>query len=105
MDDPSFCNFELRLLGMRGDDEDDLEEERVEVFGNTASPRINGSQPEKKTEPDDDAVAGKAPEDTERDRDDSLHKTNRECVQNTHDDDDDGEQCGERQSNVRAPSQ
>ncbi|BAF06121.1 Os01g0741800 [Oryza sativa Japonica Group] len=56
MDDPSFCNFELRLLGMRGDDEDDLEEERVEVFGNTASPRIDGSQPETKTEPDDDGT-------------------------------------------------
>ncbi|BAF12355.1 Os03g0436500, partial [Oryza sativa Japonica Group] len=56
MDDPSSCNFELRLLGMRGDDEDDLEEERVEVFGNTASPRIDGSQPETETEPDDDGT-------------------------------------------------
>uniref|UniRef100_A0A0E0LH04 RRM domain-containing protein n=1 Tax=Oryza punctata TaxID=4537 RepID=A0A0E0LH04_ORYPU len=43
MDDPSSCNFELRMMGMRGDNEDDLEEDRVEVFGNTASPPLDGS--------------------------------------------------------------
>uniref|UniRef100_A0A0E0LH62 Uncharacterized protein n=1 Tax=Oryza punctata TaxID=4537 RepID=A0A0E0LH62_ORYPU len=53
MDDPSSCNFELRMMGMQGDDEDDLEEDRVEVFGNTAPPPLDGSQPE--LEPDDDA--------------------------------------------------
>uniref|UniRef100_A0A0D9WV66 Uncharacterized protein n=1 Tax=Leersia perrieri TaxID=77586 RepID=A0A0D9WV66_9ORYZ len=54
MDDPTSSNYELRLIGMRGDDEEDLEEERVEVFGNTQSPRVDATPPE--TEPDDDGT-------------------------------------------------
>ncbi|BAD61332.1 hypothetical protein [Oryza sativa Japonica Group] len=58
MDDPSSCNHELRLMGIRGDDEDDLEEERVQVFGITSSPpHFDGSQPE--TEPDVDGTGGR----------------------------------------------
>ena len=35
-DDPTSVNYELRTMGMRGDDDDDVEEDRVEVFGNTS---------------------------------------------------------------------
>ncbi|EAY76014.1 hypothetical protein OsI_03939 [Oryza sativa Indica Group] len=44
--DPTSCNYEARVMGTQGDDEDDLEEERIEVFGNTASPLRDLSQPE-----------------------------------------------------------
>ncbi|BAH93429.1 Os06g0258800 [Oryza sativa Japonica Group] len=57
MDDPSSCNHELRLMGMRGDDKDDLEEVRVQVFGITSSPpHFDGLQLE--TEPDVDGTSG-----------------------------------------------
>ena len=32
-DDPTSTNYELRMMGLRGDDEDDLEDGRVELFG------------------------------------------------------------------------
>uniref|UniRef100_A0A0D9XI37 Uncharacterized protein n=1 Tax=Leersia perrieri TaxID=77586 RepID=A0A0D9XI37_9ORYZ len=54
MDDPTSTNYELRLMGMRGDDEEDLEEERVEVFGNTESPWVDATPPE--AELDDDGT-------------------------------------------------
>ena len=44
--DPTSCNYEARVMGTQGDDEDDLEEERIEVFGNTASPLRDLSHPE-----------------------------------------------------------
>ena len=37
-DDPTSTNYELRMMGLRGDDEDDLEDGRVELFGTTTTP-------------------------------------------------------------------
>jgi hypothetical protein len=54
MDDPTSCNYELRTMGMQGDDEDDIKQERMQVYGNTSSPQNDGSQPE--TEPDVDGT-------------------------------------------------
>ncbi|BAF22021.1 Os07g0582100 [Oryza sativa Japonica Group] len=35
-DNPTSVNYELRTMGMHSDDDDDVEEDRVEVFGNTS---------------------------------------------------------------------
>ena len=48
---PTSVNHELRILGMGGDDEEDLQDDVVEVFGNTTSPPVQDfgetpSQPE-----------------------------------------------------------
>jgi len=37
-DDPTSTNYELRMMGLRGDDEDDLEDGRAELFGTAATP-------------------------------------------------------------------
>ena len=37
-DDPTSTNYELRMMGLRGDDEDDLEDRRAELFGTAATP-------------------------------------------------------------------
>ncbi len=39
-DDPSSVNYELKIMGMRSDDDDDVEEDRVKVFGNTSDSPI-----------------------------------------------------------------
>ena len=36
--DPTSTNYELRMMGLRGDDEDDLEDRRAELFGTAATP-------------------------------------------------------------------
>ena len=37
-DDPTSTNYELRMMGLRGDDEDDLEDGRAVLFGTAATP-------------------------------------------------------------------
>ena len=37
-DDPTSTNYELRMMGLRGDDEDDLEDGRAELLGTMTEP-------------------------------------------------------------------
>jgi len=37
-DNPTSTNYELRMMGLRGDDKDDLEDGRMELFGTVATP-------------------------------------------------------------------
>ena len=37
-DDPTSTNYKLRMMGLRGDDEDDMDNGRVELFDTAATP-------------------------------------------------------------------
>jgi hypothetical protein len=39
--DPTSTNYKLRMMGLRGDDESDLEDGCEELFGTTSTPRKN----------------------------------------------------------------
>ena len=40
--DPTSSNYELRLLGQAGDDKDDMDAERGELFGSSVGPQDVG---------------------------------------------------------------
>ena len=40
--DPTSSNYELRLLGQAGDDKDDMDAEREELFGSSVGPQDGG---------------------------------------------------------------
>ena len=45
-DDPTSTNYELRMMGLRGDDEDDLEDGCEELFGTAATPiEVGANEP------------------------------------------------------------
>ena len=41
--DPTSSNYELQLLGQAGDDEDDMDAEREELFGSSVAPQDGGA--------------------------------------------------------------
>ena len=41
--DPTSSNYELRLLGQAGDDEDDMDAEWEELFGSSIAPQDGGA--------------------------------------------------------------